>query len=358
MSLRIETPSGRDSLAEFVSFHDRVYADRGAHWPVAGDLELPVLLGESPFNAGRRMRPFTATEGGAIVARSLAVVDERYQRHWNEKLGHVVMFEALPGSRDAVRRLMDATCEWLASQGAVAARAGTGMLDTPFVVDDYESLPPQVVRHNPAHYHSLLKDAGFETEKGWVDYKIAVTPELIARWQSALEACRRSPIELVPLADVPESTGIAHLTDTWADTFKTHWGWSAFSEDEMAVLLGLFAPAGALDTSLLAYRDGVPVGFLVVVPEISAFAATKPGRELRDDEKLNFLGIGVRESARGRGVNLAMAARSYLDLAERGAKYLSYTLVLDDNWPSRRTAEKLGAYVCANYVTYRRNFRR
>ena len=53
-----------------------------------------------------------------------------------------------------------------------------------------------------------------------------------------------------------------------------------------------------------------------------------------------------------------MAARSYLDLAERGAKYLSYTLVLDDNWPSRRTGEKLGAYVCANYVTYRRNFRR
>jgi GNAT superfamily N-acetyltransferase len=126
----------------------------------------------------------------------------------------------------------------------------------------------------------------------------------------------------------------------------------------MAILLGLFAPAGALDTSLLAYRDGAPVGFLVVVPEISAFAVTNPGRELRDDEKLNFLGIGVRESARGRGVNLGMAARTYLELAKRGARYLSYTLVVDDNWPSRRTAEKLGAYVCANYVTYRRNFRR
>ncbi len=358
MTIRIETPTGREPLTEFVLFHDRVYEGRGAHWPATVELELPILLGESPFNAERRIRPFAACEDGAIVARALAIVDERYQRHWNEKLGHVVMFEALQGRRSAVRQLMDETCEWLASQGAVAARAGMGMLETPFVVDEYDSLPPEVLRHNPAYYHSLLKDAGFETEKGWVDYKIAVTSDLVARWQSALEACRRSGVELVPLADMPESTRIAHFTDTWADTFKTHWGWTAFSQDEMAVLLGLFAPAGALDTSLLAYRDGVPVGFLAVVPEVSALAVTKPGHAVRDDEKLNFLGIGVRESARGRGVNFGMAARTYLELVKRGAKYLSYTLVLDDNWPSRRTAEKLGAYVCANYVTYRRNFRR
>ena len=29
-------------------------------------------------------------------------------------------------------------------------------------------------------------------------------------------------------------------------------------------------------------------------------------------------------------------------------------LVLDDNWPSRRTAESLGARVTGNFVTYRR----
>jgi len=74
-------------------------------------------------------------------------------------------------------------------------------------------------------------------------------------------------------------------------------------------------------------------------------------------EKLNFLGIGVHESAHGKGVNIAMAAYSYLEPIKRGAKYLSYSLVLDDNWPSRRTAEKLGAFVCANYMVYRRNFR-
>ncbi len=59
-------------------------------------------------------------------------------------------------------------------------------------------------------------------------------------------------------------------------------------------------------------------------------------------EKLKIL-VGVRESARGQGVNLAMAAYAYLELFRHGAKYLSYTLVLDDKWRSRRTAESLDA---------------
>ena len=65
----------------------------------------------------------------------------------------------------------------------------------------------------------------------------------------------------------------------------------------------------------------------------------------------------MREAGRGRGLNYAMAAYSFLTLARRGATWVSYTLVLDHNWPSRRTGEGLGASLCANYLTYRRKFR-
>jgi hypothetical protein len=55
-------------------------------------------------------------------------------------------------------------------------------------------------------------------------------------------------------------------------------------------------------------------------------------------------GIGVRDAARGQGVNYAMAGYSYLELVRRGWTHLSYTLVRDDNWPSRRTGERLGCH--------------
>jgi hypothetical protein len=76
------------------------------------------------------------------------------------------------------------------------------MLEFPFVIDAYEALPPPFVKQNPPYYHRLLKDAGFESEKGWVDYKIRVRPELVERWESALEAARRAGYRIVPLADI------------------------------------------------------------------------------------------------------------------------------------------------------------
>ena len=355
-AVRIETPDSKEALGEFVQFYDQVYAYRAARWRASSRLDMAVLTGETPFTEGRTVRPFLAREGSRILARVLAVVDVRYNRHWQERLGHLCWFEALPDTREAVRPLMDNACEWLKSQRTEAARAGSGFLEFPFVIDDYESLPPNVLRQNPAYYHALLKDAGFESEKGFVDYKLEVRPELIARWQSMLEAARRAGYEIIPLRDIPESRRVREFTATFNDTFKAHWGWTPYTEAEMSALLGAIGRIGGLETSVLAYQGNEPIGMLLLVPEHSSGAVMTPGRVLRDWEKLNVLAIGVREAARGRGVNLAMAGYGFLELVRRGAQYLSYTLVLDDNWPSRRTGEKLGAFVCANYLAYRRNF--
>jgi GNAT superfamily N-acetyltransferase len=334
-----------------------VYEYRDARWAAPLELQLPILTGDSPFAQGREIRPFLAYEGSSIVARAVAVMDERYNFQWKERLGHIVMFEALPDSLAATKLLMDTVCEWLRERGAEAARAGFGLVDFPFVVDDYESLPPDIARQNPAYYHRFLKDAGFESEKGWVDYKIEVRPEMIGQWNHALETARRGGHQIVPLKDISDARRVTDFAETWKDTFKSHWGFTPLSEDEISLLLEAFKPAGAFDTSVIAYHNGAPVGMLFVVPEVTSTAILKPGRILKDSEKLNILAIGVCKSARGQGVNLAMAGYAYLELVRRGAKYLSYTLVLDDNWPSRRTAEKLGAFVCANYMVYRKNFR-
>ncbi|HYB90164.1 MAG TPA: hypothetical protein VEC38_03870 [Candidatus Binataceae bacterium] len=359
MAVRIETPEGRDDLIEFVLFHDSVYEYRSARFPANLVVQLPFLLGEGASLQGRKLRAFIARDGGKILARALAVWDERYNRYWNERLGHLTMFEAMPGTREAVKQMIDAACEWLRQQGAEAARSSYYFptMDVSYVIDEYEALPPILLRQNPPYYHALLKDAGFETEKGLVDYKIEVTPQLIARYESALEAGRRAGFAIVPLKDVPAARRVKEFTATNNEAFKRHWGYIMATKEENAELFEILAPGGALETSVLAYRGDDPVGALLVVPDMSSGATLSAGRELKDSEKLNMLGIGVLERARGQGVNLAMASYAYLELIRRGAKYLSYTLVLDDNWPSRRTAVKLGASVCANYLVYRRNFR-
>ena len=361
MPLSVEVPDTRQTLTEFIDFYNHVYAYRTARWRAPARFQMSVLNGHSPFAADRTLRPFVVRDGGTIVARVLAVVDARYNQHWQQsqgRLGHLSLFEALPDTRDAVRLLIDEACDWLRSQGTQAARAGSGLLDFPFVIDAYDPLPPNILRYNPAYYHALLKDAGFETEKSYIDYKVAVQPDLVAGWESALEAARRAGYEIIPLRDVPEDRRVAEFTATFNETFQNHWGWTPYVEAEVASLFAGIARIGGLETSVMAYEQGKPVGVLLLTPEHTTDVILQAGRTLHDSEKLNVLAIGVREAARGRGVNLAMASYGFLELVRRGASYLSYTLVLDDNWPSRRTAEKLGAAICANYVVYRRNFQR
>jgi hypothetical protein len=357
MAARVEVPTRTGAIEEFVRFHDRVYADRGAFWPAFPALEVPFVGGTGPLAEDRRCRPFVVREGGTIVARVLAVVDERYRRHWGEQLGHVVKFEALPDAQSAVCAMMDAACEWLADQGAQAARCGMGALDMPFVTDEYELLPPSILRFNPPYYHGFLKDAGFEEEQSYVDYRIEVRPDLVARWDDAVTSAERAGFRLVRLRDVPAKRRAPLTAGIFNETFSTHWGMSPVTVAEQATYLDLFESVGGLDTSVVGYRDDEPMGQVTAVPETSAFAFVAPGRTLRPEERLNWLGIGVRVPARGRGLNLALAGYAFRELARRGAEHMSYTLVLDDNWPSRRTAERLGAEVCANYVAYRREFR-
>src|SRR4030095_12179646 len=130
IAIEIGTPQGTEQLREFLLFHDTVYEQKGARWTAFLPLQLPILEGQSPFTRGATISPCWARENGTVIARVLAVVDERYRTHWNDPtLGHLVMFEALPGTRVAVRQLMDAACEWLAGHHTRAARAGFGMLE-------------------------------------------------------------------------------------------------------------------------------------------------------------------------------------------------------------------------------------
>src|SRR5262245_10059261 len=255
MSVTIESPRGEDALQQFILFHDRVYAEtRAARWPAPLPLHLPILMGGTPFNEDRELYPLWALDRGEIVARATAVIDRRYQRHWKEALGHVVMFEALPDSGEAVNALMDEAGRWLAERGAVAARAGMGLFDLPFAMDAYDVLPPSILRQNPEYYHRLLKDARFEVEQGWVDYKTTVTPTLRERWTRAVEGARRGGYTIVPAREVPRERRVRDFAATWADTFKAHWGFIAFSEAELGLLFDAFEGTGFLDTAMLAYE--------------------------------------------------------------------------------------------------------
>jgi hypothetical protein len=173
-----------------------------------------------------------------------------------------------------------------------------------------------------------------------------------------LRAAEGSGFRIVSFAEADRSRRAQDFWAVWETAFASHWGTSPTSLAEWEQTFGHTEPVGSHEASVLAYRGDEPVGVTLCFPDLSNHAALVGGRRLLAEERLNLFGIAVLESARGTGLNLAIAARSYLELVHRGSTHISYTLVVDDNWPSRRTAEKLGARVCANYLVYRRDLTR
>jgi GNAT superfamily N-acetyltransferase len=352
MPVHIDPARDGSALDEFLGLHDRVHAARGARWPADTTLQRAVLTGRSAFAADRTFHPLLARVDGVAVARVAALVDPRYERRWGEPLGHLVLFEAMPDASDAVRTLLDEACAWLARRGRTAARTGWWPpLDDPFVTGDHGLLPPVSFRQNPPAYQTMLADAGFEPERRWLDYRAEVTPGLIARWTRQVAAAQAAGHDLVPLARLPPELRRAHAVATFNHAFAEHWGMPRLAEAELDELV---ADDAVLDASLVAYDADEPVGIVLVVPGDPARAILAAGRTLDHREGVNFLSVGVHPAARGRGLGTALGARAFLTLAERGARAVGYTLVLDDNWASRRTGERLGAEVCAHYVAYRR----
>jgi len=124
-------------------------------------------------------------------------------------------------------------------------------------------------------------------------------------------------------------------------------------------MLSSLSQTPVADLSTVASAGGRVVGAVFSVPDLSlALAHIRPGVKLPPERgggtRGALINIGVVEGWRGRGVNLATAARSFLTMAAQGMRYAGYTLVLDDNWASRGTARKLGASITGNFVVYRR----
>jgi hypothetical protein len=204
LTIDVVRPDSRAAMTDFVRFRRTVYRRNGG-------LRLSDSLPEtaaffqhrSPFADGREFHMLVARVQKRVVARVAALLDERYNRHWSDTLGHLFMFEALPEAREAACAVLEAACDWLRERGASAVRAGFGPLEPGFVVDDYEKYLVRMTRHTLPCYHAFLKGAGFETEKGAGEYIITVSNEIVSRYRGFHESVRQAGYDVVALSKIP-----------------------------------------------------------------------------------------------------------------------------------------------------------
>jgi hypothetical protein len=368
--VEVRAPNTTEELKRYIDFGNEVYRSYPNWVPPDAHHLTQLLSGNGGFGPQSQIQPFLVDEDGRVLATVTAFTDDGYNQHWKEPIGHLFFFEALPGQDQAVKSLMSTACEWLRARGCNGARlsffAGIQM---PLTFDAYDDVPTVFHTYNPSYYHSYIKNSGFITEQGVVQYQVEFTPELAQRYRRMVDHASSSGVTLrswdMDQLD-KETEAFMRIAN---ETFKAHWGFMPLKKE---VYNGL--TRGLKDFLISAFMqfaevDGQVVGFVYSLPDLNQALQRMRGKNFEENfsefqQYLNeidhgvLLIIGVLESHRGREINLALAAKSYLGMIERGYKTGSYTTVLDDNWPSRRTAEKLGARVTRNFNVYRKDLTR
>jgi ribosomal protein S18 acetylase RimI-like enzyme len=359
---KLNTPQ---ELERFVDFAKEVYRDNPYWVPTDKHHLIRLLSGNAGFGPGHEIQAFTVEDGHRILARVAALRDEAYYLHWNENVGHVMFFEALPDQFEAVDAVMNAACEWVRERRCTAARLSfLAGVQLPLTIDAYDVVPTCFNSYNPPHYHSYIKNCDFITEQGVVEYETRFTPELEQRYREIVQQARDSGV-------VVRSWDLERLEEEGAafgalanETFSEHWGFMPLTDAVMRSFYVDFRDFLIPEFLSFAEVDGERVGFVYALSDLNR--ALHPMRDkvleenfpefqqrFQEIDRGVLLIIGVKKEFRGRGINLAVGAQSFLGMMSRGIKTASYT-VMDDNWPSRRTTEKLGGRVARNFVVYRR----
>jgi hypothetical protein len=354
-----------EDFEHYVDFAKEVYRDNSYWVPGNKDHLIKLLSGNAGFGPQSEIQAFAVEHEGRTLATVAALNDEGYHFHWNERLGHLVFFEALPDQTQAVDVLMREAFEWLRERGCTAGRLSMlAGVELPLTIDAYDAVPTCFNRYNPPYYHSYIKNTGFVTERGLVEYEVEFTPGLERRYREMIQRVNDAGV-VVRSWDFErleeEGEAFAALAN---ETFSAHWGFMPLPEAVMRAFYVDFRNFLIPEFLVFAEVDGDRVGFVYSLPDLNQALHPMRDKVLEENfpelqqrfqqiDRGALLIIGVKKKFRGRGINLAIGAHSYLGMIGRGYKTARYT-VLDDNWPSRRTIEKLGGIVVRNFVVYRK----
>jgi hypothetical protein len=239
-----------------------------------------VTPGGNPFHEHARCQLFFAREGGRIVGRISAHIDELAlgmpaEQGMGPGTGN---WGALEAETQEIASQLIATAEgWLREQGMsrVLAPMSLSIWEEPGLLIKGHDHPPTVMMgHQNAKFQPWVEAAGYTPAKLLNTYELDITkpfPPLIQRIISSGMKNPRIKIRGVDLKKFDEEAALILdiLNDAWSD----NWGFVPITDSEVEYTGKNLKPLIQPDLVQVAEYDGVPVAFMMTLPDMNEVLA-------------------------------------------------------------------------------------
>jgi GNAT superfamily N-acetyltransferase len=226
--------------------------------------------------------------------------------------------------------------------------------------------------HNPPYYERLLNAAGFtkamdlKVYRGGYMAEYLPVPARLARGTELLQKRLGVTIRGLNMADFEAE--VERIKELYNRCWEKNWGFIPMTDHEIDHLAVQFKPVVIPDLVPIAEKDGVPIGFGLVLPDLNqVFQRHRSGRltpalladlllslKLKRVRRARILLLGVVPELRGKGVDAMLYHWIWTHAPNHKIYWGEAGWILEENKAMNAGLEKMEFTVYKTYRLYDR----
>jgi hypothetical protein len=353
----------RGQMRQFLTLPRRLYLGIPGFVPPL-DLERHGLLHPkaSSFYAHGRAQYFLALRGQRVVGRISAQVDPVAIAQWGEQIGAFGALDSVD-DQEVVSVLIGAAESWLKAEGMTAIRGPytpSANGESGLLVEGQQERTMLLSPWHPTYLGALVEGAGLSKVKDLLAYEMAIGPEAEAAHPMMRARLSEGGSGLTVRALRPKQLAedAAIMGQLYNDAWQDNWGFVPITDADVAGLVKELKPVIRPEYLVMVERDGEPVGFALVLPNIYDIVGDLGGRPspigwvklITRMLRHRFVSgrvilLGIKHSLRGTTLGAIMPSLIIAELMRRArtASFQSVELgwILEDNMRMRRLIERI-----------------
>ena len=304
---------------------------------------------KNPFYKRAAREMFLAVRDDRVVGRIAAIENKSHNEFHEDRVGFFGFFEAF-NDQEAANALFNAAGEWLAARGLDTMRGPMSPStnhEVGLLVSGYEHDPTIMTAWNPSYYHELCVGAGFVKAKDLLAYQLPMRdpnfdlPERFS--QHAKRAITRSNLVFRDIELKKFMSELELCWDIYNAAWEKNWGFIPMSKEEFIYMAKEMKALIVPQFAFMAEIDGVPAGFMLVLPDFNQIFKRIPNGKLlptglfklllgkKSLKGFRVLLLGVKPEFRSRSIFQLFVHEVFRRGRAYGATDVELSWILEDN---------------------------
>ncbi|MBE0425673.1 MAG: hypothetical protein IBX72_03395 [Nitrospirae bacterium] len=360
----IEVKSKKE-LDDFIRLPISIYSKDTLYVPPLITEMKKKFSKKNPFFLHASVKYFLAKYNGKPVGRVTSIINHRHNEFHKENTGFFGFFESF-NNLEIAFALLDRVSETFKKEGMNIIRGPMNFStneESGFLLEGFDHPPMLMTPYNLPYYNELMEKYGMKKSKDLFAYIVDVPEELPEKFQRVAQIAARRKITVRPFNVKKFNQDMLIFKEVYNSAWENNWGFIPISDEELFYLGNSLKTILVPDLTLIAEKDGEPVGFMGLLPDfnfvlkqmngkvnlVSILKALYYSKKIKDMRLLLF---GIKAEYRNKGVDALLFSEGFRGVKKRNYKRVEFSWILEDNISVQRLIEIIDGKLYKKFRIY------